>query len=286
MRTLQLSDDFVTTSDGSRINLDDPYAYDVNQVPVFMSGSGVIIYSTGSPVNGKVTRDGQTMNVSNGKLVSYTSNPATSGGNIIGKDRNGNALYASTTGTTVDASGRAFTGLVILNNGRQVIMENGKYQRDPSSSELIGEQKSGIESGVIRKETPRTISKDCPCEVKEVPYNLYLSRQQTAGSVPIRATQRKVVCQTPPQQSPDVPCDELERALQTMNGSSSSLDGITSSVVDTVKLRPIGSAIELGAAIAAGVYADRKFSTPTWATVGIAVVAGMIAGKITDSVGV
>lgn len=215
------------------------------------------------------------------------SEEPTYGSQNVAKDAKGVPLFTGQEGNLVYADGRLANGLVIMNNGRQVIFANGRYSREPLQSELVGEQKSGIDSGVIRKETPSTtVSKsDCPCEIKEVPYNLYLSRQQTAGSVPIRATQRKVVCQTPPQQKPDVPCDELQRALQQMNGTQS-LEGITSSVVDTIKFRPIGSAIELGAAIAAGVYADRQFSTPTWATVGVAVLAGMIAGKITDTIGV
>lgn len=208
-------------------------------------------------------------------------------GPTIGKDGDGSPVYSSVEGRIVYADGTvvADDSLIIMSNGRQIIVRDGRYYRLPTDAELQGSQKTGKDEGVIRKEVVTTTSKDCPCEVREVPYNLYLSRQQTAGSVPIRATQKKVVCQTPPTQKPDVPCDELQRALQTMNGTSN-LEGITSSVIDTIKFRPVGSAIEIGAGIAAGVYADRQFSTPIWATIGIAVAASMIAGKITDSVGI
>ena len=155
-------------------------------------------------------------------------------GNPVASDPRGEPLYTDVEGKMVDKYGNLYSGLLKMNNGRQVVFQDGKYYREATASELIGDQKTGTEEGVTRKESVSTMKSDCPCEVKKIPYNLYLSKMQTAGSVPIRATQNKVVCQTPPSQSPDVPCDELQRALSQMK-QSSSLEGITSSVIDTVK---------------------------------------------------
>lgn len=74
------------------------------------------------------------------------------------------------------------------------------------------------EFGIKKVSAPTTTNKPCPvdCREENTPVTYYLSTQPSPGSVPVRGQQRRIICDTPPQGAPSIPCEELNNALLNM----------------------------------------------------------------------
>lgn len=84
---------------------------------------------------------------------------------------------------------------------------------------------SNVNAGqVIGAATKKATTTTAPCPVncreENTPVTYYLSTQPSPGSVPVRGSQRRVICDTPPKGTPTIPCEDLNTALQSMGNAT------------------------------------------------------------------
>lgn len=79
--------------------------------------------------------------------------------------------------------------------------------------------------GIKKVSAPTTTNRPCPvdCREENTPVTYYISTQPSPGSVPVRGQQRRIICDTPPQGAPSIPCEELNNALLNMGTDRASM---------------------------------------------------------------